>query len=181
MSYSVDPTVAEDLEHFKNLKTSHLSNVSNTITSTEWNDDLFNQNYGIPARGYLHSKGDSERVCALSLVCLANYLGIKENTPSEIIELYKSFLPSMVINGKHVFHPTGNGIVAAITMGEVDISNYKFPGAASTIQLNHCSTTKNHVKAFWNEMVKMSNSNSVTRGNMISLVCFIMLIMPATC
>lgn len=111
MSYSVDPTVAEDLKHFKNLKTSQLANVSNTITSTEWNDDLFNRMYGTPAKGYLNSKGDSERVCSLGLVFLANYLGIKENTPAEMIELYKSILPSMVINGKHAYHPTGNGII----------------------------------------------------------------------
>lgn len=175
MSYSVDPSVAHDLERFKNLKSSQLANVSNSITSTDWNDDLYQNTYGERAKAYFNKKGDAERIGSLCLVFLANYLGIKQNTPTEIIDLYKSILTSMTIGNKTVFGNTGSTISAAMTVGEVDIMSYRFPGAASTLQLGTCGMTKQNVKTFWTEMVTLSNTGGKSRSKMINLVSFIIL------
>lgn len=175
MSFTVDPELAYDANRIKNLKTSHLASISNSITSTEWNDNLYKAEYGNKAKSYLCRKGDGERVGSLCLVFLANYLGVKQNTPDELISLYRSILPSMTIGDQVVFEETKSTASAAMNVGEVDIASYRFPGAASTFQLGTCAMTKQNVKVFWTEMNALFVAGGGSRTNMINLICFIML------
>lgn len=145
MSFTVDPNLAEYLNLIKNIKTSQVSNVSNSLTSTEWDDDYYKMTFGTPAKNYLHKKGDTESIGSLCIVFLANYLGIKQNKPEELIGLYKSILPSMMIKKKKVFADASNSPSEALEIGEVDIGSYKFPGSMSNQQLGSCLLTKQNV------------------------------------
>lgn len=131
--------------------------------------------YGNQAKTYLCRLGDGERVGSLCLVFLANYLGVKQSNPDELISLYRSILPSMTIGNIPVFSDVGTNAPAALNLGEVDIASYRFPGAASTFQLGTCAMTKQNVKAFWTEMTSLFNAEGVSMMNMINLTCFIML------
>lgn len=124
MSFTVDPNLAQELNLIKNIKTSQVSNVSNSLTSSEWDDDIYKTTYGTPAKTYLHKKGDSENIGSLCIVFLANYLGIKQNKSEELIGLYKSILPSMTIKKKKVFQDTGSAASDALEIGEVNIESY---------------------------------------------------------
>lgn len=175
MSFTVDPNLADDLERIKNIKTSQVSNVSNSLTSTDWDDDYFKTAYGVPAKTYLNKKGDTESIGALCLIFLANYLGIKQNKPEELIGLYKSILPSKTIKKKRVFVDTSNTPSDALEIGEVDIGSYKFPGGLSNLQIGTCTLTKQNVKTFWTEMNLLNADDGGNRDNLINLTSFIML------
>lgn len=175
MSFTVDPNLAHDLNSIRNLKTSQVSNVSNSLTSTHWDDDLFKEIYGEPAKTYLFKKGDTESIGKLCMVFLANYLGLKQNKPEELIGLYKSILPSMTIGKKLVFAETSNTPSEALEIGEVDVNAYKFPGSMINQQVGSCLLTKQHIKTFWTEMTKLNADEGGNRKNLIDLTCFIML------
>lgn len=175
MAYTVDPEMAEQVRRMKNMKSNNLKGVSNTITSTPWNDASYDQEFGSPAKTYLCSKGDVELVSRLSLVFLANYLGVIESSAADLMSLYKSIWPSMTLKTNSVFTNLGNGATATLALGEIDIGKYKFPGAANSITLKSLRMTKEHVKDFWTEMNRLAEGDIVERNRLINLTSFIMI------
>lgn len=176
MAYSIDQTFSSDLDPIKNLKSSQLSGVSNTITSTDWNDDIYLVNYGMDAQKYLNARGDSEAVSStLCLVFLANYLGLKESSADDLTALYKSIWPLMTIGNQHVFTKLGTGHITTQALGAIDISKYKFPCAAMTMTMKSSKMTKEHVKKFWDEILRMAEAGMPDRSKLINLTAFIMI------
>lgn len=175
MAYTVDPEMADRVRRMRDLKSNNLIGVSNTITSTDSTDTIYEDGYGRHAKTYLHSRADAEVVSALGLVFLSNYLGLAEITAAEIVDLYKSIWPGMTLKGVYIFNALTNHSVSTLTLGDPDITKYKFPGAATSINLKSSRMTRKHVKNFWDEMVKMAAGYISERSKMINLIGFIMI------
>lgn len=135
MAYTVDLEMAEQVRRMKSMKSTNLQGVSNTITSTQWDDHLYDTEFGTPALTYLCARGDGELVSRLCLVFIANYLGLIESSAADLMNLYKSIWPLMTLKKKHVFTHLGSGVAATLTLGEIDAGKYKFPGAATSMAL----------------------------------------------
>lgn len=157
------------------MKSTNLTGVSNTIVSTPWDDDVYDVEYGTPAKAYLYEKGDTEIVSRLGLVFLANYLGLIESSAEDLANLYKSIWPKMTLKKSPVFNNLTNRPVSTLTLGEIDITKYKFPGAATSMNLKSSRMTREHVKNFWMEMIKLADGDMTERSKMINLVSFIMI------
>lgn len=106
---------------------------------------------------------------------MANYLGLIESTATDLVNLYKSIWPRMTLKKASVFTHLGNGSVATLTLSEVDVGKYKFPGAATSMALKASRMTRDHVNEFWTELIRMVDSDHTERNRVINLTSFIMI------
>lgn len=175
MNFTVDNELLIKYQNVATYQTSALSSITNTLTSTPWDDQIYYANYGDQAKTYLSKRADVESVSKLGMIFIAEYLGLARLSSDQVASLYKAVWPMMIIDKRYVFSHVGLSNCATFTEATYDVGTYRFPGAKANLVVKNTKYTKINVRQFWEVVGTKLAGTATDKQDIINLAGFIML------